>query len=557
MKSIKYIQIDDQKGALYSAKKQSLLIPVAFIKVFDNAFANLVGREGANLLLYKFGQSIGISYAGNLETILEQEKTEVTKEIKIKMSCNAIFMEAGWGRINIRKINLSEKLVEVEIFFSPSVSFAQDSNYSLERGIISGIYQQIMAEESYCKLLKKNDKNFSAILRTVKEIPPEIKEREKIVLVTRKKLEEIIAQKTKALTEEQVKTRAALVSLTDGLIVLDRRSRISLVNPEAEAILELQEKDALDKRINEISDIPNVDKLYKILGKKIHYTEKARELFFEKPSEKYFQVKVTPVVVGEVAIGKMISLHDISQDKEIEKAKTEFVSIASHQLRTPLTAMNWNAEMLISEKLGTLNKNQKEYLDMLHESARRMIRLVGSLLDVSHIELGTFVMQFKPTDIVKIAEGATDDLRSVMKQKNIKFTEHFDVDIPKLKLDGNAMRIVFQNLLTNAVIYTPANGKISLEIKKQKNDLFVAIKDNGYGIPKNAQKNIFGKIFRADNTKEYNTVGSGLGLYVSKFIIDKFKGKIWFESELNKGTTFYFTLPYKPGKLRKEVKLNI
>lgn len=205
LKPVKYIQIDDQKGTLYSAGKRSLLVPVAFVKVLNSTFIQLIGREGAEILVYKIGQALGRGYAQDLKVILKEEKTEVAKETMIRVSCSAIFMEAGWGRVKIRKVDLAEKLLEVEITYSPSGEFLEKKSccrYGLEEGVIAGIYQEITKEEVYCQLLKEDRKKHTIILRTLKEIPEEIRKREKIILFTRKKLEQMIKNKTKELQEK-------------------------------------------------------------------------------------------------------------------------------------------------------------------------------------------------------------------------------------------------------------------------------------------------------------------------------------------------------------------
>jgi len=215
LKPIKYIQLDDQKGALYSADKQSLLVPVTFIKVLNFAFINLVGSEGAEVLIYKIGEAIGRGYTQSLVAILKKEKTKISQESKIKLSCNAIFMEAGWGRIKIRKIDLVAKVLEVEIVYSPSMEFLEGSKYSLEKGIFVGIYKEITKEEVYCHLIEEDKESHLIVLGILKEIPKKVKEKEKNVLITRRKLEEIVEKKTQEL-KEKVKELERFQKLTIG-----------------------------------------------------------------------------------------------------------------------------------------------------------------------------------------------------------------------------------------------------------------------------------------------------------------------------------------------------
>lgn len=199
LKPVRYIEIDDQKGALYSAGKQSLLVPVTFVKALNSTFVRLVGEEGADILIYKIGEAVGRGYAQSLESLLEKEKTELSQKAKIKMSCNAVFMEAGWGRVEIKNIDLEKHLLEAELTFSPSREFLEGGDYSLEKGILVGIYREISQEEIYGEVVSEDISKHSVILRTIKEEPTDTKEKEKIVLVTRKKLEQMIEQKTETL----------------------------------------------------------------------------------------------------------------------------------------------------------------------------------------------------------------------------------------------------------------------------------------------------------------------------------------------------------------------
>jgi signal transduction histidine kinase len=266
-------------------------------------------------------------------------------------------------------------------------------------------------------------------------------------------------------------------------------------------------------------------------------------------------ITATPVVLDTKPTGVIMVFHDITKEKEIDKAKTEFVSLASHQLRTPLSAVNWYVEMLLSGDAGTLNSEQKKYLDEVYKGNQRMVELVNSLLNVSRLELGTFLIEPKPTDVVLLAQSVADEQKLQIDQKKILFSFLFEKNIPVIQADPKLLRMVLQNLLVNAVKYTPEKGTIALSISlADKKDLLIKISDTGYGIPKHQQDKIFTKLFRADNVREKDTQGTGLGLYIVKSIMDHSGGKIWFESEENKGTTFFVRLPLVGMKKKEGVK---
>lgn len=251
---------------------------------------------------------------------------------------------------------------------------------------------------------------------------------------------------------------------------------------------------------------------------------------------------------------------DVSTNVEIAQAKTDFATIASHQLRTPLSIIKWYIDYVISGDAGELNDEQKKYLSEVYNNNEKLIELVNAMLDVSRIEMGNFAIEPEATDIIKIAESVLSKFYPEIEKKKISFEKKYD-DFPRLNLDPSLIKIVFENIISNSIKYTPENGRVDLTIKKTDQNVLIEISDTGCGIPRKDQPQIFGKIFRADNAKKIEASGTGLGLYIIKAIVEKSGGKIWFESPniktvLDKqqssksntimsfpGTTFYVTIP--------------
>jgi two-component system sensor histidine kinase VicK len=252
--------------------------------------------------------------------------------------------------------------------------------------------------------------------------------------------------------------------------------------------------------------------------------------------------KKSPVIPQRKLVGLE---RDITKEKEIDKAKTEFVSLASHQLRTPLSTISWYTEMLLAGDVGKISPPQKKYLEEIYQGNQRMIELVNLLLNVSRIELGTFKAEPKPIYVITLFESILDEQKVKIANKKLIITKNFNKSIPVFLIDPNLFVIVFQNLLNNAIEYTPDGGRIETSISfNDSKTILIKVSDTGYGIPKYQQDKIFTKLFRADNVKKKDTKGTGLGLYIAKSIINNMGGEIWFESEENKGTTFYVTLPF-------------
>lgn len=270
----------------------------------------------------------------------------------------------------------------------------------------------------------------------------------------------------------------------------------------------------------------------------------------KKKSGKIYEAAVTisPILDEDDKIVYIIGIErDVTKEKEVDKAKTEFVSLASHQLRTPLSAINWYTEMLLAGDAGKITKEQKNYLDEIYKGNQRMVELVNSLLNVSRLDLGTFEINPKPMKLCEVIDDVAEEMEHTLKEKKQKFKNKCPDDVPDLMADAKLMRVIIQNLVSNAVKYTPESGEISVTVEYNKdkpNEAYVIkVKDSGYGIPKNQIDKIFTKLFRADNVRAMDTEGTGLGLYIIKAILDEAGGKICFDSIENKGTTFTITLP--------------
>lgn len=253
---------------------------------------------------------------------------------------------------------------------------------------------------------------------------------------------------------------------------------------------------------------------------------------------------------------KMIGVNfDITKEKEVDKAKSEFVSLASHQLRTPLSAINWYTEMLLNGDAGTINDEQKKYLGEVSIGNKRMVALVNALLNVSRLDLGTFIIEPEPTDITAMIKSVLDELRPQIMTKKLQLSEVYDPAIPTQFLaDQKLLRMVFQNLLSNAVKYTPEAGSVTVSSTSKGEDLIFSVADSGMGIPASQKDKIFSKLFRADNARESDSEGTGLGLYIVKSVIEQSGGKVWFESVESKGSTFYVSLPLSGMKKKEGTK---
>ena len=340
--------------------------------------------------------------------------------------------------------------------------------------------------------------------------------------------------------EEKNKTMAIINNSPDGLIVFDENQRVVLLNPMAENFLEVHISDIEQKTLPELVRFEGFKKLTSIVGKKM------KNIFREELAltpHLLLEVSAIPILKNRRKSGTLIILHNITREKRVERMKTEFVSIAAHQLRTPLSAIKWTLKMFTEGDFGKITPKQKEFMEKIYKSNERMITLVNDLLNVAHVEEGRYIYKKSFTDIGKMCQDIVQLYKGELERKHIKFNFIRPDVLPGVMVDQEKIRMTFRNIFENAIKYTPKGNEITVSIKNFDNELEISISDSGVGIPEKEQDRIFSKFFRGGNIIRMETQGTGLGLFIAKNIVEAHKGRIWFESEENKGTTFYFTLP--------------
>lgn len=230
---------------------------------------------------------------------------------------------------------------------------------------------------------------------------------------------------------------------------------------------------------------------------------------------------------------------------EANRMKSEFISVVSHQLRSPLSNLRWAIELLMSGRLGKIEEEQVEYFRILKENSARMRELVKDLLTVSRIETKTLPLKKKEISLIELTKELISEFELFTKASNVKVKFQAQENLPKVFADPSQIKLVIENLLDNAIRYIKNKGIVEIKLEKKGKKLYFEIKDNGVGIPQEDQKYIFQKFFRSENIMRYQTQGSGLGLYITKSIVEKSGGKMGFRSQERKGSTFFFTLPLK------------
>ncbi len=274
----------------------------------------------------------------------------------------------------------------------------------------------------------------------------------------------------------------------------------------------------------------------------INRYNKSFNLFFEKTEVSMKEQEK----IAKLLIRRDLELTRANEElQKLDKMKSEFIGTAAHQLRTPLSGIKWTLSMILNGDIKNKDE-QKAFLMKAYESNNRMIGLVNDMLLTDRVDSVNEKYEFIPTSVPDILDSVLFDLLPQINKKNISVhMNNSSVVIPKVNVDSIKIRSVFQNLLENAIKYTNKDGNIILDFSIKNKFLQFCVEDNGIGIPKDQQKNIFNKFFRGENAKRSVADGSGLGLFIVRAIVENHGGKVWFESEENKGTKFYFSLPIK------------
>lgn len=234
--------------------------------------------------------------------------------------------------------------------------------------------------------------------------------------------------------------------------------------------------------------------------------------------------------------------------RRMDEIKSGFISVVAHQLRTPLSGIKWTLNLVLNGELGFLAEEQRAFLLKANESNDRMIALVNDMLGADRIESGKVRYSFRAVNLLDLADAVLFELspQALARGVSVRFASR-PKSFPLVHGDGEQLRAVFQNLLDNSIKYSRPQGTIQVGFYPRAEEIEVSIQDDGIGIPREQQKNIFDRFFRAQNAIKAETEGSGLGLFIVRSIVERHGGRIWFESEEGKGVTFHFTVPVERG----------
>lgn len=344
---------------------------------------------------------------------------------------------------------------------------------------------------------------------------------------------------------EKSKMDMILSSMIDGIIALDFNKNIMLMNKAAEQITGFKLAGIEGKPINQfIHQFSGTDE---VLPNTFCQNSYQQTLTLVGKNGKQTKINLSTAIISsdtQTNLGCILILHDLTKEEELERMKLDFVSMASHELKTPLTSIVGYLTVFLDENKNKLQKEQADLLDRALISSRQLLSLVGNLLNVNKIERDQLAVSLQPLDYLSILNKAVTDLQNQAKLKNITLTLNLPQNpIPNIMADPIRITEVLDNLISNAINYTNSGGSVDISIQLTPVEVETIVSDTGIGIPQESIPQLFNKFYRVSAATQKASKGTGLGLYISKSIIEKHNGKIWVESKLNQGSKFHFSLP--------------
>jgi PAS domain S-box-containing protein len=368
------------------------------------------------------------------------------------------------------------------------------------------------------------------------------KERKFLILLAERLNEILLLIRAEKLNNESEHIQEIFKTIPDPIVIVDKNNKIIEGNELLLKLTNLKKNKILSKSLHDLQIFTDNSK--KKLNEKFYF-ENNKQTEVEvilNHKRKFYEINTNTAEINGKKVYLLI-FHDITKRKEMDQIKSEFISITSHQLRTPVSAVKWLCELLMKGRVGKLSHDQLNLFENIYNSNERMIKLIDDLLDVSMIQNNKIKMNKTNFDVKKFVEDLIKDFTKIFDKKKVEIWINPAAKKVFLFADRNKIRQIFDNLIDNAIKYSKGKAIIKINwLEKGKNIKFT-ISDNGIGIPKYDQNRIFDAFYKTENSLNINQTRVGLGLFAVKTIIDASEGKIWLDSKVGKGTTFHFTLP--------------
>lgn len=447
--------------------------------------------------------------------------------------------------IAAKKINAGNFSIRANVSSNSEIKILSDAFNKMTDGLV----------DVNVKLKEKTDELFNSLSRSDEQNNDLVNTKRAILNI----LDDLNQEKS-IIENEKSRAHAILASIGDAVFVVDKSSKITLTNDVALTLSGYTKSNVIGVHYNKIfkfTNEKNPDLAYPKFIETVIKTGKAIStlntisLITKSGKKLPISYSAAPLIdENNNVIGCVVVFADFSRERDLERTKDEFLSVAAHQLRTPLSSMRWNMEMLLSGDMGELSGEISDTIQQIYEGNQRMILLVNDLLNISRIDQGRVKTNPQLSNIVPLIQSILEEFSPDIRQKALTISLNIDEEanpIPKIVIDPSHVHEVFENLLSNAIKYSRFGGEISVNIIYLDPFIQISISDNGIGIPSEEQSSIFSKFFRAENVTRTDIQGSGLGLFVVKSFVEAWGGTVRFSSKKDKGTTFIVTIPIKPN----------
>jgi len=352
-------------------------------------------------------------------------------------------------------------------------------------------------------------------------------------------LSETLKETIGKLREEKDRTENIFLHMSEGIIAIDGTKHLVSINPALRKTLSIESAE-----IHHLSDL-HLGKEIEKLFEEVLREGKEREGEFEVTEGKNVIFHITPLKEKDTTRGAVAVVQDITELRKVDKLRREFIANVSHELRTPLTSIQGFLEAAIDQVIP-LEEFKEKYLPLIHGETLRLSRLIHDLLDLSLMESGKTQWAMQSVTIQNVVQRVIAKLAPLLSERNIEIKEEFEATLPPVLGNEDRLEQVFTNLTHNAIIFSPPGSLITIGGKKEAQKVLLFVSDHGPGIPPQDLPYIFERFYRVEKSRSREGGGTGLGLAITKQIVEHHGGKIWAESELGKGTTFFFTLPAFP-----------
>lgn len=530
-------------GAVTAIIKKKLHDPASFSRVLtimadivDESIDTIVFRDGRTIEVYSKPQHVEGKVVGRVWSFRDiTARVHAEEQLKTQI--------AALKQLNRTMVDREVKIIELKdkvhsLTHSEATNMAQKAPVHTALGALG-------------RIISKLHSSNAVLLDSYSGTNEHLSDLEKAQMAAASLLEDLEAEKnaveqkvidrTKDLEYEKTKLLQVTQNMKGSGILLDADRTVAFVNDDVYALLNISKHipyNEILKYLFNYFDATDICGYFErcMQGETFQLPElevnaKIYEIFFHC-------LKNTG---SHETTGYFILIFDITESKLLERSKSELVAVASHQLRTPLTAMRGNVEMLVDENYGPLNKEQHELLSDIDASTIRLITMVNEMLDITKIEKGDLELTLETFDAGEIIHSVIADLGDYAERHVFTIVYHTPDALPLVYADKVRVRQIFQNLIDNAIKYSNHPGRLDIMCRQLGTHVEILFKDNGIGIPKIEQSKLFERFYRASNTAKTTSSGSGLGLYIVRSIIKQLGGDISFESEENSGTTFRTT----------------